>query len=62
MVNNRPAAIQFSGICVSLKVAAVGIMAGVDRARLRVVAGESGRRMIIGGCEDNEDLYVGRGS
>jgi predicted dinucleotide-binding enzyme len=36
--------------------------AGVDRALLRVVAGESGRRMIIGGCEDNEDLYVGRGS
>src|SRR6478609_3122577 len=36
--------------------------AGVDRGPERVVAGGSGRRMIIGGCEDNEDFCVGRGS
>lgn len=34
--------------------------AGVDRDLGRVVAGESGRRMIIGGCEDIEEQCVGR--
>ena len=36
--------------------------AEVVRGPERVVAGQSGRRMIIGGCEYNEDQDVGRGS
>ena len=34
--------------------------AGVDRVRGRVAAGQGGRRVIIGGCEDNEELVADR--
>ena len=34
--------------------------AGVDRVRGRVAAGQGGRRVIIGGCEDNEERVAGR--